>query len=168
MAGGSYHHSVITLNAGAVLLSRLKGKGCRPLESNMRVRIARSARYVYPDLSVVCGSPQFDLDDPKQTTILNPRVIFEVLSESTEAYDRGEKFRLYRQIESMREYVLISQREPLVETFARQDDGAWRIATYRGLEAAAKFTSLQIDVPLAELYVDIGFGESAGATQTGT
>ena len=129
MAGGSYSHSLVAMNLIGELRNRLRGSPCRPLESNMRVRIGKRLNYVYPDSSIVCGKPQFDPDDRKQTTIINPRVIFEVLSESTELYDRREKFALYRDVESMEEYVLISQSKALIEVFSRQKDGAWQIAT---------------------------------------
>ena len=92
MSGGTLRHSRIVMNTGATLHALLKGKPCFALDSNMRVRISDRWHYVYPDISVVCGTPIFDPDDPKKTTIINPRVVIEVLSESTESYDRGGKF----------------------------------------------------------------------------
>jgi Uma2 family endonuclease len=101
------------------------------------------SKYVYPDASVICGAPAFDPSDPKRTTVLNPRVIIEVLSDSTENYDRSGKFMLYRMVESHEEYVLISTQRPLVETFSRQTDGAWQIGPYfEGLDAVAELKSL--------------------------
>ena len=157
MSGGTFQASRIAINLGAVLVSRLRGKPCVPVESNMRVRIGRKLNYVYPDASIVCGPPAFDEDDRKQTTILNPRVVFEVLSESTEAYDRGRKFSLYREVESMEEYVLLSQGEPLIETFRRHSDGNWQITSHRGIEAIAPLASVRIELPLAEVYAGIEF-----------
>src|SRR5580698_3999322 len=90
MTGGTYEHSLISANVVGELRSRLKGTPCKVLESNLRIRVTPSPRYVYPDGSVVCGPPQFDPDDLRRMTIVNPRVIIEVLSESTEGYDRGE------------------------------------------------------------------------------
>jgi Uma2 family endonuclease len=123
----------------------------------MRVRLAFDNRYVYPDLTVVCGEPEFDPLDEKQTTIINPRLVVEVLSGSTEAYDRGVKFAAYRELKSFQEYVLISQDQPLVETFLRQADGTWVLAAARGLEGSMTLRSLQIVVPLAEIYMGITF-----------
>ncbi len=167
MSGGTFEASRIAVNLVAVLVTRLRGSPCVPLESNMRVRIGRKLNYVYPDASIVCGPPAFDPDDRKRTTILNPRVVFEVLSESTEAYDRGRKFSLYREVESMEEYVLLSQAEPLIETFRRHSDGNWQITVNRGIDALAPLRSVNIDLPLAEVYAGIEFplpgGASAGA-----
>lgn len=157
MSGGTYSHSVVITNLLIALGSRLRGAPCRPLESNMRFRIDSRNRYVYPDVTVVCGPPQFDPRDRRQTTLLNPRVVFEVLSDSTQAYDRGEKFDAYRTIASIEEYVLITPDRPLVESYLRQADGSWRLDAYDGLQAVAKLRSLSIDVPLAEIYLDITF-----------
>src|SRR4051812_38328840 len=131
MSGGTYRHSRINTNSMIALGNLLKGNPCHPLDSNMRVRIPSLMSYVYPDISVVCEEPQFDADDPKMTTIINPRVVIEVLSESTEAYDRGTKFDLYRQLPSLEEYVLISQQTPLVETYQRQPKGAWLLNAWK-------------------------------------
>ena len=155
MSGGTYTHSQIIVNVGGELRSRLKGKGCTTLESNMRVRIPRKAKYYYPDLPVVCGSPEFDPAGPAETTLLNPRLIVEVLSDSTEAFDRGAKFTDYREIESLREYVLVSQHAPLVEVYLRQDDGTWRFQPSAGLAATARLQSIGIELPLAEVYAGV-------------
>src|ERR1700733_8214968 len=88
MSGGTYRHSRINAQLMFALGSRLQGKSCHPLDSNMRVRIPGQQKYVYPDISVVCGAPEFDADDPKQTTIVNPRLIVEILSDSMDSYDR--------------------------------------------------------------------------------
>src|SRR4051812_41215803 len=108
MSGGTYEHSIINANVIAAVGSRLRGGPCRVAESNLRVRIGMLSKYVYPDMSIICGPPEFDPSDPKRTTVLNPRVIVEVLSESTENYDRSGKFILYRMVESHEEYVLVS------------------------------------------------------------
>jgi Uma2 family endonuclease len=155
MSGGTYAHSRINMNVGGLLHARLKGHPCHPLDSNMRVRIPNRLRYLYPDTSILCDRPAFDPDDPKQTTITNPRLVVEVLSDSTESYDRGAKFELYRQIPSLHEYVLISQREPLVETFLRQPDGAWLFHACKGIEATVMLRSLEIKLPLTEIYAGV-------------
>ncbi|MDB5290945.1 MAG: hypothetical protein JWL69_2186 [Phycisphaerales bacterium] len=123
----------------------------------MRVRVPPTDRYVYPDAMVVCGQPQFDPQDPNRTTIINPRVIFEVLSESTEAYDRGAKFTRYREIESLEEFVLVSQDRPLIEAYTRQPGGTWLLAPSSGIDVVAALRSLQISLPLSEIYADVSF-----------
>jgi Uma2 family endonuclease len=162
MSGGTYEHSVICLNVGGELRNRLQGGPCTPAEGNLRVRIQSQGRYVYPDISVVCGQPAFDPSDPNRTTILNPTVIVEVLSDSTEQYDRSKQFFAYRDVPSLEEYVLVSQHVPRVETFRRQVDGTWKIAGYfEGLEAIAMLTSLNVKLPLAEVYRNIQFAAPA-------
>jgi Uma2 family endonuclease len=125
MAGGSDSHSFIIVNITAELRGALKGKPFSVGEGNLRVRNAHRPRYVYPDASVSCGDPQYDPDDTRRHTILNPRVIVEVLSPTTEAYDRGDKFEYYRGIASLEEYILIAQDRASGQTFLRQPDGTW-------------------------------------------
>lgn len=160
MSGGTGQHSLLLVNIISTFKFRLKGKPCRAYESNMRVRIADQARYVYPDLTVVCGPPVFDPDDRKQTTITNPKLIVEVLSDSTESYDRGAKFRYYRSIPTLEEYVLISQHEPIVDTFFRQQAGDWLSHSYEGRDAQVALKSLDLTLPASEIYDDITFDES--------
>jgi Uma2 family endonuclease len=148
------------MNLGAALHRLLRGRPCRPLDSNLRVRVTGSASYVYPDISVVCGRPIFDPDDPRQTTIINPRVVIEVLSESTESYDSNAKFNLYRAIESLQEYELVSQQEPLTQTFLRQPDGTWPMTPWHGMESIAILRSLDIAVTLAEVCDGVDFDPS--------
>lgn len=161
MSGGTYKHSRINMNFGGALVAALKGKPCHPLDSNMRVRIVRENRYVYPDISIVCGAPDFDVDDPKQTTITNPRVVIEVLSESTAAYDRGKKFEAYRAIPSLEMYVLVAQDEPLVETFRRGEEGTWILRAFKGLDARVNLECVGVNIPLADLYTGITFEANA-------
>jgi Uma2 family endonuclease len=157
MSGGSPEHSLIALNIGGELRNRLKGNPCRAYESNLRVSISRTGRYVYPDASVVCGPLQLDPADPKGETVTNPRVIVEVLSPSTEKYDRLDKFDNYRQIDSLEEYVLASQDRPRVEVFRRQSDGAWALKVFAGIDATAELQSVRITLPLAEVYAGAQF-----------
>ena len=116
-----------------------------------------SSRYVYPDLSVVCGPPQFDPADRRRTTVTNPRVVVEVLSDSTEAYDRGGKFTLYRECETLEENVLIAQDRPAFETYHRQPDGTWSFAAWSGLDAVARLRSLGVDLAMSALYAGLPF-----------
>jgi Uma2 family endonuclease len=155
MAGGSYRHSLILANLIGELGNALKGKPCRALESNLRVRIPRTPLYTYPDASVICGEPKFDPNDEALETITNPRVVLEVLSPSTEAYDRGEKFARYRQLESLEAYVLISQDVPRVELFLWQSDGTWLFRVFSGMEARVELAGLGIELPLAEIYAGV-------------
>src|SRR3712207_3471038 len=124
MAGESIEHSRICVNIAAELRAQLKGGPCEALSPNMKVVTSPAGLFSYPDVVVVCGEPQFY--DERRDILLNPTVVFEVLSPSTEAYDRGEKFLRYRtQVAALREYVLVSQHRPLVERYARQPDGSW-------------------------------------------
>ena len=158
MSGGTYDHSVIIANLIRQLGNRLGGSRCRVLESNLRVRVT-PGNYVHPDASVVCGPPQFDPADPNRTTIQNPRVVIEVLPESTEAYDRGATFAQYREIAALEEYVLVSQDQPLVETFVRQPESGWLMLPSSGMDSIATIRSLKIELPLRALYADVTFGQ---------
>ncbi|MGA2498985.1 MAG: Uma2 family endonuclease [Tepidisphaeraceae bacterium] len=157
MAGGTADHSLILVNVIGELRNRLKGKPCRAYESNLRIRIARTVLYTYPDISVICGPRQPDPGDPSGETMTNPRLIVEVLSPSTEAYDRGEKFDHYRKLDSLQEYVLVSQSTPRIETFLRQPEGNWLLTPVSGLTSIAKLRSLEVELPLAEVYAGIEF-----------
>jgi Uma2 family endonuclease len=157
MAGGSYEHSLIIANVIREVGNRLKGGPCRVFDSNLRVRLARSTLYTYPDASVICGEAQFDPKDRNRTTVLNPRVLIEVLSPATEAYDRSEKFRGYLMLESLQEYVLVSQHTPLIETYFRRGEGTWLFTPAPGLNAVGKLRSLDIQIPLAEVYAGVEF-----------
>jgi len=155
MAGGTYNHSLICANTVGELRNGLKGKPCQVLESNLRIGIRRAGRYTYPDIPVVCGEPEFDPKD--EETITNPRLLIEVLSPSTERSDRGEKFLRYRMLESLQEYVLIAQDRPQVETYYRHPDGGWLLMTYTGLTATIKLRSVDVDLPLSEIYAGVKF-----------
>lgn len=157
MAGGSPEHSLITANLIGELRQRLKGKPCRVYDSNLRVRIPGTTSYAYPDLSVICGPAQFDPQDRNRVTATNPKVVIEVLTPSTEADDRGEKFRHYLALPSLEEYVLVSQLAPRVESYHRREDGTWLFAVAEGADAAARFRSLGVEVPFTEVYAGVEF-----------
>ena len=154
-------HSLIVANVIRELGNRLKGKPCRVFESNLRIRVARKVLYTYPDAAVICGPGQVDPNDPSGESVTNPRVIVEVLSPSTEAHDRGEKFDFYRELDSLEEYVLVSQAAARVETFWRQGEGAWLFTAVSGVHAAARLRCLEIELPLAEVYAGIEFAAEA-------
>jgi len=157
MAGGTAHHSLVIANVSRELGNRLKGGRCRVYDSNLRVRIPSTTLYTYPDVSVVCGDIQFDPLDRNKTTMLNPGLIVEVLSPSTEGWDRGGKLQSYIQIESLREYVLVSSQAASVETFLRQPDGTWLYRPTRPPAIAARFQSLNIELPFADIYAGVTF-----------
>jgi Uma2 family endonuclease len=157
MAGGVYEHSLITANAARAISKRIEGGPCSVLSSDLPLRAPGSTRYMYPDASVICGPPQFDPRDKKRLTATNPRVVIEVLSSSTEAFDRGEKFRQYMQMESLEEYMLVSQVEPRVESFFRQEDGTWLFTPVQGLDATLKVRCLNLEIPVIEIYRDVEF-----------
>ena len=155
MSGGTLPHSVICINLYYLLRSRLGGSSCRAYDKDVRIRAGDA--YAYPDASVVCGALQMDADEPKRT-VANPRVLFEVLSPSTEADDRGDKFLAYREIEALQEYVLVSQDVPRVERFIRDAGGVWLIVKpTEGLDAVAELKSVEIELPLCELYDGVVF-----------
>lgn len=158
MAGALPPHNFIKDNCIFEMKLRLKGSPCRTASSDQRVRVHRTGLYTYPDIVIVCGEPELDPLD--QSTIVNPRVLIEVLSESTEHYDRTIKFDHYKQIDSLREYLLVSQDEPRVERYARGDDGRWTHDAYVGLEATFSLESVPAkDIPLADVYRGIAFPE---------
>ena len=159
MAGGSPEHSEIAACIIRALGNRLSGKGCKVYTSDLKVRTEPDGLYTYPDVTVVCGKPIRLEDDPH--VIENPKVLFEVLSPSTEAKDRGFKFHQYKHIQSLAEYVLVSQTEPLVECFSRPSGSQWaHYAEARGLDRVLSLPSLGIEVPLAEIYQDVEFPQA--------
>jgi Uma2 family endonuclease len=153
MSGGTRAHSAIAVNLIRELGNKLKGRPCSVYNSDLRVKIEASGLFTYPDVSVVCGAERLQDDD----ILLNPVLLAEVLSESTEAYDRGKKFEHYRQIPSLREYLLISQAEPRIEQFIRQETGDWLLREAAGTAGALELPSLQIPLELGEVFARIAF-----------
>lgn len=154
MAGGSARHSRIKTNMIGQLHSHLKGRPCAAYDSDLRIKCP-TGLYTYPDLSVVCGELEFD--DEHADTVLNPTLLVEVLSKSTEAYDRGKKFDHYGRIPSLREYVLVLQDEPMVQRFLRNEDGSWNLASVSGLDQIVTFPSIGVGVLLADVYERVDF-----------
>jgi Uma2 family endonuclease len=155
MAGASRWHNLIVANVVGELRSQLKGRPCTTYPSDMRVKVGPTGLYAYPDVTVVCGEAQFE--DNQQDTLLNPTLIVEVLSESTEAYDRGGKFAHYRKLASLMEYVLITQTKPHIEHYVRQPDNRWLLAEADSLHDSIHLDSIDCQLALAEVYdkVDI-------------
>lgn len=158
MAGGSPKHSLIGANFVGEARQALKGRPCAVFNSDLRVRVQPTGLYTYPDASIVCGDLEFD--DDQQDTIVNPTVVAEVLSDSTEKYDRGRKADHYRQVASLQELVLISQDYPHVECFTRQADGNWLFQEEKELAASFNLPSLGISLALAEIYRNVQFDEA--------
>jgi Uma2 family endonuclease len=156
MAGESPEHSTICFNLAVTVGVQLKDAPCRGFSPNMKVRANRSGLYAYPDLMIVCGEPDFH--DERRDVITNPTVIFEVLSPSTEAYDRGEKFLRYRsEIETLQDYVLVAQDHPRIEHFSRQQDGTWQSFEVNGLTAVLTLPSIDCRIALGDVYSRIAF-----------
>jgi Uma2 family endonuclease len=153
MSGGTYAHAALIANLIRRLSQALDGVSCRVLASELRVRTSPDGLYTYPDIVGICGAPRF-ADDQKDT-LLNPVLLIEVLSKSTEAHDRGFKFMSCRRIESLREYALVSQSEPRLEVFERRD-GEWFLRESAGLDAVCRFASVGCEISLADIYRDIG------------
>ena len=153
MSGASRRHEAIVVNLIAELRDSLRGQPCKPMGGNLRVRVRRT-HYLYPDLTVTCGNMEF-ADDELLDTLLNPTVIFEILSPSTESRDRSLKLRLYQQIESLRHYVLISQSTANVEVFTRQGGNDWLMHTDSGLESETALPAISVTIKLADLYDDV-------------
>ena len=145
----SFNHAVVGVNVAASLKVRLAGTGCRALGAPLRVRVS-PVQYVYPDFQIVCGRPE--LTDENPDTLVNPKVVIEILSPSTEGYDHGAKFELYRRLSSVEEYVLISQSKPMVEVFMKQSEHSWSLTIFDGLQQLVRLQSVGIEFPLAELY----------------
>jgi Uma2 family endonuclease len=158
MSGGSYAHFQIIGGLVRELGNALKGRPCSVGASDLRLRVSPGGLYTYPDVIVICGEPKFA--DDQRDTLLNPALIVEVLSPSTEAYDRGFKAAQYRTLASLEEYVLVSQSEPRMEVFHRQHDGHWLLSEAIGLDAACRFESLDCGILLADVYDKVTF--SAG------
>jgi Uma2 family endonuclease len=165
MSGGSLRQSVIIFNLGSELRIALKPRRCTVTGQDMRTSVAYAGLYTYPDIVVICDEPQYV--DNRQDTITNPSLIIEVLSPSTEAYDRGAKFAQYRKIDSLQEYALVSQTEARVEIFRRQPNGQWVFSDFVGLEATCVFESIECRVPLAEVYDKVTLGDPDGGAFPG-
>lgn len=155
MVGASRKHNLITTNITRELSQQLKNKPCEVYSSDMRVRIPNANIYTYADLTVACGEPKFE--DAQVDTLLNPALIVEVLSKSTASYDRREKFAFYRTIESLTDYLLVSQDSVHVEQYTRQPDSRWLLADFRSPEDTVQLDSVQCTLVLREIYGKVSF-----------
>lgn len=155
MAGVSLEHCVIVSNLVAALHSQMKGRPCNVYANDLRVKVQDNGLYTYPDVIALCDKPQ--LEDANMDTLLNPSVLIEVLSKSTEAYDRGKKFGLYRLLPTLREYVLVAQDEMKIEKFTLGDDGQWRFSEASGMDGVMRLEAINCTLPLAEVYEKVEF-----------
>lgn len=165
MAGTSREHSLIVGNLVGELRTQFKGRGCEVYPTDMRVKVDASGLYTYPDVVIVCGQPMFE--DAEVDTLLNPTVLIEVLSPSTESYDRGAKSGQYRRLPSLREYVLIAQDRPQVEVFIRHDNGDWLLREASDLDSVVTLSSVSVSLPLREIYDRITFEVPADSENRG-
>ncbi len=162
MSGGSPRHSRIAANIIRRVGNALDGEPCEIYTSDLRVTIMQTGLKTYPDLTVVCGEPYFHPLDTN--SLINPMVLFEVLSPSTEGYDRGEKWANYRELESLQEYVLVSQHAPLVEVYTRQEGGAWKFTATTAMDGKISLPSLGCELEMTEIYEKIEFDPPVSAS----
>ena len=153
MAGASREHILIGGNTSRRLSEQLDERDCEVYQTDMRVKVSPTGLYTYPDGSVVCGKPEFE--DAVLDTLLNPKVIVEALSESTDGYDRGKKFEHYRNISSLSEYVLIAQDSPHVEVHTRQPDGRWLMWETNDLSSIVRLQSIECSLKMSEIYARV-------------
>nr|HPH93084.1 Uma2 family endonuclease [Ferruginibacter sp.] len=150
MSGASREHNEIYSNIFTDIGSKLKGKGCKPYGSDFRVHIPKNTLYTYPDIIIICGDPE--LIDEKFGTVTNPSVIFELLSHSTRNYYKGEKFTLYRDIGSLKEYILVDTERIHVEKHIRREDNSWVLTDYRSLDEFFTIETVQVSLLLKDVY----------------
>jgi len=160
MAGGSEEHNLIVTNVVGELRAQLKQQPCPVYPSDMKVRISSAEVGAYPDVMVICGDRAFY--DGRRDLVTNPLLIVEVLSESTEAYDRGQKFAYYRLLESLEAYLLIAQDRVSVDLYRRQDDGSWNLRSYADLNDVVELPTINARLALSELYDKLDFTAKAG------
>lgn len=152
MAGGTINHGRVSVNLLTGLNIATRGTSCSTFNGDVKIEVSSGERYLYPDASVVCGP--VETSSQTEHAITNPVLIAEVLSESTEAYDRGAKFLYYQQLQSFREYLLLDQRSPIATHYWCNEDAVWEMRTYLGLESKISLKSLDLSLSMAELYRD--------------
>lgn len=158
MVGASRKHNLIAGNVSRRIGEQFDGRRCEVYQSDMRVKVNATGLYTYPDVVATCDAPRFE--DDHVDTLLNPKAIVEVLSPSTELWDRSGKFNHYRNIPSLREYVLISQDHVMVEKFAINSEGQWALRDYRALEDILVLDSIVCQIKMSDIYARIDFSET--------
>ena len=159
MAGASFEHNQIEQNIARILGNQLLERPCQVIGSNLRVECSPGQGYSYPDAVVVCGKPQFRAGT--FDVLLNPQLLIEILSPTTEAFDRGAKAALYRAMPTLTDYVLIAQTEPRVEHFHREEAGYWRFTESAGLDAILSLPSIACELPLRGVYAKVEFTKAS-------
>lgn len=150
MSGAKTPHNIVARNMLVALAQKLKGKSCQPFGSDMRIHIEANTLFTYPDISIICGDIiTLNNDD---YNVLNPSVLIEVLSPSTKNYDRGEKFKLYRDIPTLKEYILIDSLGVNIEVFRLNENNHWELEEYRLVAETLKLQTVQAEITLAEIY----------------
>ncbi len=155
MSSASIKHNRIFSNFFLDIGTKLKGKDCQPYGSDLRIHIPKNTLFTYPDISIICGNP--DLADDQFDTATNPTVIIELLSKSTRNYDKGEKFTLYRDIDSLKEYILIDTEKIYAEKHIRNIDNSWQLTDYKSLNDSFMIESVQLKFLLKEIYEGLSF-----------
>lgn len=155
LAGASLEHNRISKNITKSLSNQLNNKPCESFQSDLKVKEQTSGLFTYPDIVVICGEPVFY--DQEKDTVTNPTVLMEVLSPSTEGYDRGFKFELYRKIKSLKDYLLISQEKTSIEYYTRLSDGSWNLKEYTDKSQSIDIKSIECSLDLNEVYYNVKF-----------
>ena len=156
MAGAEPEHIDIVRNLVVALAAQFAGRPCKTYFNDMRVRAEVGELYTYPDVIALCGAPRFDRSS-RPSVLLNPQVIFEVLSPATETFDRGEKFLRYRTLDSLTDYILVASEFMRVEHFVRKENGAWTMTEYRQPGDELPLRSLEVTLTLAQVYRQVAF-----------
>ena len=155
MSGASIPHNIIASNLAGDFRTRLKGKKCRAFGSDLRIHIPKNTLYTYPDISIICG--EIETTDDSFDTAKNPSVLIEILSKSTRDYDKGGKFTLYRDIETLKEYILVDTEKVCIEKFSRNPDNSWLLTEYKSLEGSFTIVAVDVTLQLADIYEDVKF-----------
>jgi Uma2 family endonuclease len=156
LAGASRAHNLIVLNVASIIHGQLRGRPCEAYVSDMRVRVSETGLYTYPDVAALCGEARFE--DSHLDTLVNPSTIVEVLSESTESYDRGENFAHYRRLATLREYLLVAQDRVRAELYVRQGE-QWVLSEFSELDATVPLPSIDCALSVREIYQRVEFGD---------
>jgi Uma2 family endonuclease len=155
MAGAGEAHNLIVMNIAGSLWQQFRNRPCRAYSNDMRVRVSATNLYTYPDVVAVCGEPRFQ--DDRRDTLLNPILLVEVLSPSTEAYDRGRKFDQYQTVDSLREYLLLSTDRIHADLYTRQADGRWLLTSAGSINDSLALDSVNAHLIMADIYDKVAF-----------
>lgn len=155
MSGAKLNHNIISINIATQLKQKLKGKSCQPFGSDMRIHIPTNTLFTYPDITIICGKAE-SLDDD-DFNFLNPTVIIEILSKSTKNYDRGDKFKLYRDIPTLKEYILVDSEQLGIEIFRLNETNHWELEEYKLMAEQLLIKAIEVEIGLEEIYQGVNF-----------